>query len=54
MIYPTKLRINGGRLMDKTVIPSKKMMLSWAIGGEGGQSEYSVAIYRKKEKIRRL
>lgn len=51
MIYPTKLRINGARLTNKAVILDRKIELSWAIGGEGKQSEYSVAIYRKAEKI---
>lgn len=51
MIYPIKLRINGGRLTNETVIPDRKIELSWAIGGEGGQSGYSVSVYRKAEKI---
>ena len=51
MITPTKLRINGGRLTSETVIPDRRIELSWAIGGEGRQSGYSVAVYCKEEKI---
>ena len=51
MITTTKLRINGGRLTSETVIPDRRIELSWAIGGEGRQSGYSVAIYCKEEKI---
>ena len=51
MITPTKLRVNDGRLTRDTVVSDKKIKLSWAIGGEGKQSGYSVIIQRDGESI---
>ena len=46
MLYATKLRLNDGRLTKETVVADKKIKLSWALGGEGAQSGYSVSVLR--------
>ncbi len=51
VIYPTHLRLNGGKLTNETVISGKEINLSWALGDEGKQSEYTVRLLCKGQII---
>ena len=51
MIYPEKLRINDGSVVEGTVVHGKSMKLSWALGGEGEQSAYLVRVLCRGETV---
>ena len=48
MIYPIKLRINGGRLTQETLVSSRRLTLSWGLGGEGAQGAYRLCLLQKE------
>lgn len=51
MIYPSNLRLNGGRLTADTLVDTQQLCFSWALGGEGEQKEYALRIFRKDQPI---
>ncbi len=51
MIYPTKLRINGGKCNDEAIVASRDLSLSWAIEGKGRQTGFCVTILNRGDTV---